>query len=292
VTEQEKGQEGQEERELRELLERGTPRAVAPADRMERVREKAVRRRQRRTAGAAALAMAGVALAGGLLPGLLQDGGRAPSPTVPAASRGVLPAPESPGATPPPGPKIGLPVQVRVPLPVDLGIRTPEKWRTAVAEGTPAYAFAGSPGVWLPYGEKCADRGNEYCTPRKRLAPGGVLIAIRTRQSVEGEDLLGTVREVSLSKSCRTLNGSHELVVRYATGRTASTNPGGKAGRDAYLEARACLAGPSGQRLAEAHAVLGGITPGKSGTPAKGADTSGGPEAADGAQTKTKGAAK
>ncbi|MFI5803507.1 hypothetical protein [Streptomyces sp. NPDC051561] len=283
-----------EEAEIRELLERGTPRSLAPSDRMERVRERVVRRRQRRTAAAAALAMAGVALAGGLLPGLLQDG-RAPSaPTVPGASRGVLPVPESPGATPPPSPKAGLPVLVRLPMPVDLALRIPENWKTAMAKGDPAYAFAGSPGVWLPYGKSCGGRGSEYCTPGKGLATDGVLIAIRTWQVSESEGApgpLGTVREAAdFSKSCRTLNGTRELVVRYGTGRAASE------GRpDAYLEARACLSGPSEQRLAEAYAVLGGIIIGKSGTPDRGTDASDGtraPSSPAGTQHTTKGATK
>jgi hypothetical protein len=267
------------EGELRELLERGTPRPPAPADRMARVREKVVRRRRRRAAGTAALTVAGVALAGTLVPGMLRDGGsRAPAPDLvpPAASRGAIPPAPTPESTMPgPGPtwarKQGTLFGETADVPGMANLlRTPQEWSTSVVPGWPAYAFAGSPGVRLPAdGDPCGSRNNEYCAPVRAMDPGSALVALRALSGGEaapdGDALRGRVSEVpavDLSKPCRGLRGTRELVVQYDMGMSRATGERVSTPRsedERYLEARACLADPSPQLVREAEAVLGSL---------------------------------
>ncbi|CAM5620955.1 hypothetical protein GCM10010329_19960 [Streptomyces spiroverticillatus] len=282
----------QELRELRELLERGTPRPTAPVDRMERVRAKVVRRRQRRTAGAAALTLAGIAVAASLVPGPAQDG-PVLEPSLPAASRGIVPQPASTDWSPPDVPKVGLTEELKAPSLAGLLLRTPRSWRTSVVQGPPALAFAGPPGTALPDGEACDAGATGRCAPDRDLPAGGVLVSLRLRDALEREGRNvspGSVQDLRgerVAGSCRVMEGTRELVVWYATGRPKSSGASGgtsgrdggdgqdsQDGRDGYLEARACLRGPSPQRLAEAGSILKGITFQKTGTPGNDPDDS------------------
>lgn len=222
-----------EENELRVLLERAVPQLPAPAQRLERVRERVRRRRRRRVAGISAAVVAAVATAGLLLPGGPPAGrsaaepGRAPaSAGVPGTGTATGPAGTATvpaGATPtvsatdtvtsptsPTYPPLRLSRFADLPL----TLRLPDGWDVREAQGT---VFAASQPLNTAKAS-CKDPTGAFCTPLARqLAPGGVLFTLTvTRNPVvlaKAHPAAGGVTPTAVSKSCRVAGGTEQLYV-------------------------------------------------------------------------------
>jgi hypothetical protein len=245
------GPAGPEEFELRVLLERAVPQLGAPAQRLERIRERVRRRRRRRAAGVCAALVAAVGTAGLLLPGAVGTAGRAgpaaappPRTTAPYAydtPRGSATVPASPG-----GPGLattytGPPSRLSRFGDPQVALLLPQRWQgTAVKDVV--YLTDGRLTSPAPV---CAGSPDAYCVPlRQPLDPGGTLLVLRVahNRSMAGKALTGhPLSQGELTKSCRAAGGTEQWYVLV---------PGSaRSGSDAVLTGSACLAGPTaGQR--------------------------------------------
>ncbi|HET6859801.1 MAG TPA: hypothetical protein VFH94_22255, partial [Streptomyces sp.] len=195
--ERDQDQEPYQERELRDLLERVVPRLPSPEGRMDGVRRRVARRRQRRTAGAAVLAVAGIALAGSLLPDALR--GSSQALPVPPATR-----PAAPSTTPVPS--------VRYPGLGGLGVRLPDGWDGLSAPGKHPTGFAANVPM-AAHKAPCTLPPEQFCAPlMEKLGPGEGVIAFALRpdtlSDVGKESLFGDVQRQSgagMTKSCVTV---------------------------------------------------------------------------------------
>lgn len=238
--------DGAQERELRALLERAVPQPPAPAQRLERVRERLRRRRRRRTAavtGGAVLAVAAGLLA---VPGLVRpQGGQSAAP--PAGVRGTSgvpdrtagPAPKVPTTTPAAG-------GYRPSGMGGLELRLPGGWKTLQDQATGS-VFASRQSLTLPEGG-CDHALDGFCTPLARaLAGGGVLVMFREQKSMQAgklHDLELPVEEQEPYRSCRTVGGTRQLT-RTLTG-----------GSGLVVWAVACLAEPTQAQVTAVRELL------------------------------------
>ncbi|MEU6850590.1 hypothetical protein ABZ901_11770 [Actinacidiphila alni] len=242
------------EDELRALLERAVPQLPAPAQRLERVKEKAARRRRRRVAGVSATAVVAVTAAGLVLPGL-RDGGTTGSPAPPAVSRLAPPASGSSTASgaatdrrePTPtatGPATGPPaateavVRHHYPELSGLDLMLPADWGTLTAPKTGA-VFTSSQDLGLPT-DGCVKPLDGFCTPLARtLEPGGVLIMMTLQHNKLMADKFRTsARPATPSEvvgACRTVGGTAQTTA--AITDTADT--------DVIVQVSVCLARPA-----------------------------------------------
>jgi hypothetical protein len=240
---------GFSEDELRVLLERAVPQLPAPAQRLERVKERARRRRRRRVAGVSATAVVAVAAAGLVLPGLGSTSGAPAPPAVtslaPPASGSAPtdgvprePTPTASDATtaPPSGEQAATGYHFAELAGLDLML--PPHWSTIAAPKTGA-VFASSQQLGLPP-DGCVKPLDGFCTPLvRRLDRGGVLMMM----TVEHNTLLAQkyrvgVRPVTPSTvvgACRTVGG---------TAQTSAVIPDA-AGSDVIVQVSVCLARPS-----------------------------------------------
>ncbi|MFE3599563.1 hypothetical protein [Streptomyces sp. NPDC059142] len=231
-----------EERELRVLLERVAPRPAGPEDRLARVRERVVRgRRRRRSAGAAAVAVAGLALAGALLPGVVRGGPERvlPAATVPGPVTGV----PGPDATAAPSPSTARDRSGETPVPdgarvgfAHLGgltLRPPSGWYAldpspGDGPGAAAGGFVSSR-PFVPYDGSCPAGRSGDCPPLRTLGPDGALVTL----AGQGADLPpGTVgarselhRSEQVSGGCRRIGGTREYSALVGRTPDASDSP-------------------------------------------------------------------
>ncbi|MET9520537.1 hypothetical protein [Streptomyces sp. NPDC002994] len=134
---------------------------------------------------------------------------------------------------------------------------------------------------YFPYKKPCSLPGREYCTPipARRLPRDGVLIVLRLQHGTgpSAKDRpLGAVTErrgPDVVKSCRVPGGTRELVVWHrAPAGAEAVSEAVEAGpaTHPHLEARACLADPSAERVEEVRRVLDSVTFGSKNKKTKG----------------------
>lgn len=228
-----------EEHELRVLLERGVPQLVAPAQRLERVRERVRRRRRRRASGVCGVLVAAVGTAGLLLPhsvnggGPVEPGAAPPSTVGPPPDRGPSPASSATATTD----SRPLPQLVRF-ADQRLTLWTPLNWRHQEAPGT--VYVASEPLLAKP--KACAAPLSGYCLPLRRpMAAGGSLLVLQVRHEpalADKADPRKTLIPYPLGKACRVEGGTEQwyvLVGRAAPPATDST----------VLTGSVCLAHPT-----------------------------------------------
>lgn len=159
------------ERELRVLLERAVPRLGAPEERLRRVRERAARsRRRRRVAGTSAAAVAGLVVAGTLLPGFLRG----------ATDEGAPPASPAPTVTDASAPDGRA---VRFPYLYGLTLRLPPGWQALAVPADPALGLqprgiVASRRIPATAAPTCAPKPGTDCDPARTLGPGEVLVTL------------------------------------------------------------------------------------------------------------------
>ncbi|MEU3185034.1 hypothetical protein ABZ707_12655 [Streptomyces sp. NPDC006923] len=204
----------EDEQELRILLERAVPRLPAPEGRLRQVRERAGRtRRRRRGAGAAALAVTGLVVAGTLLPDATRDdAGQVPPAASPPAAVPTVAATEPPATDAPAA-------LVRFPDVAGLVLRLPEHWRALNAPGqplyrTPARGFVSSQAL-TAYGPACLAKYGGDCLPVGTLAAGGALLTLvpvlKPGLAADEPELpLKLYASDALSPACRRIGGSTE----------------------------------------------------------------------------------
>lgn len=242
---------GGAEDELRVLLERAVPQLPAPAQRLERVRERMRRRRRRRAAAAGAGAVLAVA-ALVAVPGLVRPHGGGAAPAV-VATGGPPPLRTTPAGhgSPPYGPA-STPASDDGYRPVGmkgLRLRPPDGWRILEDPATGS-VFLSTQTLVLPQGG-CAHALDGFCTPLARvLADGGTLVMFRLEY---GKAEAGKMRDLELPlteedpyESCRTVNGTRQMG-RTMVGGTASGT---------VVWTTACLAHPSPAQLAQVGDLL------------------------------------
>jgi hypothetical protein len=230
-----------EEDELRALLERAVPQLPAPAQRLERVRERMRRRRRRRTAAVSVSAVLAVA-AVVAVPGLVRPhgGGAATAVVATSGPAPVRTAERSPAPTPEGYRPAGM---------QGLVIRPPDGWRI-LADPATGSVFLSTQTLVLPQGG-CAHALDGFCTPLARvLADGGALVMFRlTSNKVQVDklrDLALPLQDEDLYQSCRTVNGTRQM------GRTMV----GDADSGAVVWTVACLAQPSATQRAQVRDLL------------------------------------
>ncbi|MBD0737151.1 hypothetical protein [Streptomyces sp. CBMA29] len=232
------------EDDLRALLERAVPQLPAPVQRLERVKERALRRRRRRAAGMSATVVVAVAAAGLVLPGL---GGTSSAPLPPAVtslappasgSAPTEPAPADPtptrDAAEPPS-AASAAVTYHFPELAGLDLRLPPGWTTLVAPKT-GDVFASSQALGLPT-DGCVKPLDGFCTPLVRtLTRGGVLMMLTLRHSKVTVD--------KLNAASRPVTSSVVLSACRAVGGTAQTNAllTDASGSDVLIDVSVCLA--------------------------------------------------
>lgn len=231
----------EEERALRALLERAVPRPVAPAERMERIRGRVLRRRRRRRAVWGATATA--AAVGVLLPQVLPADDPPPRYAPPAAGAGT-PQPREDKA--------------RLPELSDLTVRVPEGWSTrTVRTDSPDGSYVGYVAslALKPSPEPCPTGADGTCTtPPRELPRRGTLITLRLlygSERVYGPD--GTepgLQARDVGKACVVAGGTEEL---WAVRRPAGAAEG------VQVLATVCLATPANRDVAEVRTVLGSM---------------------------------
>lgn len=225
----------EEERELRALLERAVPRPVAPAERMERIRGRMLRRRRGRRAVWGATATA--AAVGVLLPQLLPADDPPPRYAPPAAGAG---APERREA------------EARFAELSDLTLRMPAGWSSrTVRTDSPEGAYVGYVASLAlePSPEPCPTGADGTCTtPPRQLPRHGTLITLRLLYGPEKAEPGLRARDVG--KACVVAGGTEEL---WAVRRPAGAADG------VQVLATVCLATPANGDVAEARTVLGSM---------------------------------
>ncbi|TGB09561.1 hypothetical protein [Streptomyces sp. MZ04] len=234
-----------EERELRVFLERAVPRPQAPAARLARVRERAARSRRRRIAAGAAASVAGLALAGVLVPEALRS----------SADPEVVP----PAATPPSRQGVDERTVSYRELGGGLTLRLPADWQALAVPAddrtkSPPIGFAGTQRLTL-YKQPCKpDEPGGWCNPLDRLDPeDGALLALRsekagglTKRARKPPEFTGG----TLRKSCALAGGRLSF-----TAVLESPEPG------RVIVANLCLApGGSKPRLTEANHIIASAT--------------------------------
>ncbi|SEG41832.1 hypothetical protein SAMN05216223_10568 [Actinacidiphila yanglinensis] len=254
-----------EERELSALLERAVPQLPAPAQRLERVRERMRRRRKRRAAiGASATAVVVVAAVGLLLPELgagratnaqrtqAQSGARTPASTQPGAGRATG-GPATTGSPTPTGTALStVPPGYRLssfPALAGARLRTPPSWYVLDPAGKDT-AYVSTQRLGLPK-NGCDQALDDFCTPLVRnLDKGGVLIQVRVTHNQLMADkfrlqgrLIGPEPVVA---ACRTVGGTDQLVETFSD----------PSGSDALIQATACMSHPTSADQAQVHDVL------------------------------------
>ncbi|CAG7652072.1 hypothetical protein [Actinacidiphila bryophytorum] len=222
------------EDELRVLLERAVPQLPAPAQRLERVRERMRRRRRRRTAAvgvSAVLAVAAVVAVpglvrphGGAAPAVVATGGPAPVRTTPV--RGPEPTPTPRDGYRPDGMQ-------------GLVITPPAGWQLLEDPDTGSVFLSTQALVLPPNG--CAHALDGFCTPLARvLKDGGSLVMFHLTYSKVQAQKLGDVamplEDEDVLRSCRTVNGTRQM------GRTIVDQAPGSGNA---VWAVACMAQPS-----------------------------------------------
>ncbi|MBP0453156.1 hypothetical protein J5Y04_26965 [Kitasatospora sp. RG8] len=216
------------EHELRVLLQRAAPHLPAPADRMDRIRERADRtRRRRRTAALAAglttgLVAAALAAAPALAPGrpatALQPATAVPPlPGAPAASA-PTPAAGSPSVVPSASPSTSLPPGTRPLWFPDIGgviVDVPAGWSSTVIPSTKPLASTGY-AASEPLGTKASCPPQQAdCGPLGRIAEGGALVTITLVDNLNpsGKPSAGMAEvETDIDKTCGLRGGTRELV--------------------------------------------------------------------------------
>ncbi|WP_225849810.1 hypothetical protein [Streptomyces sp. HPF1205] len=228
-----------EEHELRVLLERGVPQLAAPAQRLERVRERVRRRRRRRAAGVCGVLVAAVGTAGLLLPRGVAGGGPVEPGAAPPATVGSPPArgPSPTSSAPATTDSHPLPQLVRF-ADKHLTLRTPLDWEHREAPGT--IYVASDPLLAGP--KACADPLSGYCLPlRQPMAFGGSLLVLQVRHEpalASKADRRNALVPYPLGKACRVEGGTEQW---YAlVGRTAPP-----ATDSVVLTGSVCLAHPT-----------------------------------------------
>ncbi|MFJ1582321.1 hypothetical protein ACIOC1_03285 [Streptomyces sp. NPDC088197] len=247
------------EDELRDLLERAVPQLPAPVQRLERVKERALRRRRRRAVGMSAAVVVAVAAAGTVLPGL---GGAASAPAPPAvvtslappasgsggptasASTATGPVDSGPSPTPSPGQTTratesasaaSAAVTYHFPELAGLDLRLPPGWTTVVAPKT-GDVFASSQALGLPT-DGCVKPLDGFCTPLVRtLTRGGALMMLTLRHSKTTVDKLNAdghpVTSSVVVSACRAVGGTAQT-------KALLTDASGS---DVLIEVSVCLA--------------------------------------------------
>jgi hypothetical protein len=225
----------EEERELRALLERAVPRPVAPAERMERIRGRVLRRRRRRRAVWGATATA--AAVGVLLPQLLPADAPPPRYAPPAAGAGT-PEPAEPRAA-----------EARLAELADLTLQVPAGWSSrTVRTDSPEGAYVGYVASLAldPSPEPCPTGTDGTCTtPPRQLPRHGTLITLQLLYGPEKAD--PGLRARKVGKACIVAGGTEEL---WAVRRPAGAVDG------VQVLATVCLATPANGDVAEVRTVL------------------------------------
>ncbi|MET8687468.1 hypothetical protein ABZV77_24955, partial [Streptomyces sp. NPDC004732] len=229
-----------DEQELRVLLERAVPRLPAPPDRLGRVRERAARGRRMRVAMGAAASVAGLALAGALLPGLLADVG---TDAVPPAT---TPTRTDPGAR-----------SFSYPELQGLTLRLPDDWRGTAAQADPRTKTQplglAAPRPLGSGGRLCRPVGADgWCVPRNAVdRRGGALLALRLTgpDGGSGNDPTpapAVLRAAKAGKSCVVAGGGRQF-----TAYVPAPKPG------TAVEVMLCLPpGDTAARLDEARGIV------------------------------------
>ncbi|WP_031522050.1 hypothetical protein [Streptomyces sp. NRRL F-5123] len=228
------------ERELRALLERAVPQPPAPAQRLERVRERVRRRRRRRTAAVTGGAVLAVAAGLVAVPGLVRpDGGGRAAPAVvgSASPRTGAAAPTTPPSGYRPDGMGGLVLR----LPAGKG------WQKFADPATTSL-FLGTQRMVLPAGG-CAHALDGFCTPLAlALKKDGALVMFRRQPSKMSLGKAAAyelpLAEAAPYQACRTVGGTRQLT------RTAVAPDG------TVVWAVACLATPTPARFQEAWDLL------------------------------------
>lgn len=259
-----------EERELSALLERVVPQLPAPAQRLERVRERMRRRRRRRAAaGASAAAVVVVAAAGLLLSGPV---GTSSMPGQRARAASGIAGSAMPGNTGAPA-ATGGGTASRGPTEIEPPPSTMPP--SAMSPGSRVYSFADLSGLWLVVPTRwyaleaakdsayvssqrlgmpkdhCVRAREELCTPLVRtLDRGGSLVQLTLDHNKPRADkarLLGrTVGPTPAEAACRAVGGTVELGAEFP----------GPVGSDLLIEATACLARPTSAQQDQTRDVL------------------------------------
>jgi hypothetical protein len=236
-----------EETELRVLLERGVPQLPAPAQRLERVRDRVRRRARRRTAGLSVAAVMAVAAAGLLLPGG-RTGDRSADPDPPAVSTFVPAGSGTPSPSEGPTSEAGYRV-TDFPALAGLRLSLPSSWYTLKPAGSDS-DYAASQPLALPQ-DACVHPLDGFCTPLVRsLGHGGVLMMLQLDKNQGLADKMRLFgRQVGVDavvSSCRHVGGTDQLSVTMVDG----------SGSPVVVTATACLARPTGPQQAQVRDVL------------------------------------
>ncbi len=235
-----------EETELRVLLERVVPQLPAPAQRLERVRERVRRRRRRRAVGLSTTAVLAVAAAGLLLPGGEADSG-APGPArtttlAPAVSGRVRPV-TPPSSLPPSNPAVPFKELA------GLRLRLPRGWSTLSPPGQPA-VYVSSQRLGLPK-DDCLHPRDDFCTPLvTKLVRGGALVKLdllfNKARADKTRSLGPSVGTESVLQACRTVGGTEQSGVLITDA----------SGSDLLVEATLCLSRPTASQRARTRDLL------------------------------------
>lgn len=246
------------EDELRVLLNRAVPQLPSPAQRMEGVRARAVRRRRRRTAALSVTAVAAAVALSLTLPGLLRpSGGGAPAGAAPApvpratATQHGTPAPvptPTETSTEASTPTMDPYRQVRFPTLGSLSLRLPSTWSYREWKGD---GFASTQKLTTAKAP-CTQAMDGYCTPLAgRMPRGGVLLVLQPEHSLATADKVRSTRNVfsaDVNKTCVLAGGTQSWAVLIADR--------GRPGSDLVVEATLCLARPTADETALAKNVL------------------------------------
>ncbi|WBB58205.1 hypothetical protein O7599_21440 [Streptomyces sp. WMMC500] len=225
----------EEERALRALLERAVPRQPAPAERMERIRGRVLRRRRRRRGVWGATVTA--AAVGMLLTQVLPADDPAPRHASPAAGTGTAEQREA---------------ETRLPELSDLTLQVPAGWSSrTVRTDSPKGEYVGYVAslALRPSPEPCPTGADGTCTtPPRQLPRRGTLITLQLLYGPEKSAPGLRAREVG--KACVVAGGTEEL---WAVRRPAGAAEG------VWVLATVCLATPATGDVAEARTVLGSM---------------------------------
>lgn len=222
----------EEERALRALLEQAVPRPIAPAERMERIRGRVLRRRRRRRAVWGATATA--AAVGVLLPQVLPADDPPPRHATPAAGSGTAEQRDA---------------ETRLPELSDLTLQVPAGWSSrTVRTDSPEGEYVGYVASLAlePSPEPCPTGPDGTCTtPPRQLPRRGTLITLQLLDK-PGKHAPG-LQARKVGKACVVAGGTEEL---WAVRRPAGAAEG------IQVLATVCLATPATGDVAEVRTVL------------------------------------
>lgn len=234
-----------EAEELRRLLERAVPRLPAPAERVDRVRDRVLRRRRRLRAGG----VGSVTVAVALLVAVVWQGTHGLGGEAGDGTRTAIPPAGPPDAS--------RSDAVRYPELAGLTVPVPEEWHARAGTQTTKHGltrgFLSSqpidPARFCPKSENPA-----LCQPVGKLRPGDAVITLDSdgKYAVEDRFPVTLVTAGKVSAACARVGGT-ETVHAWLSGPPAW---GGKGS----IRATVCLAKPPKAVIDEVRRVLGAVT--------------------------------